>query len=55
VQEHGGKIMCYNGQNGGAVFLVELPAALAALAALSVRGVTSGSIPLPTATSQGFF
>jgi signal transduction histidine kinase len=29
VQEHGGKILCYNGQNGGAVFRVELPAVLA--------------------------
>lgn len=31
VQEHGGKILCYNGQDGGAVFRVELPAVLAAL------------------------
>jgi signal transduction histidine kinase len=31
VQEHGGKILCYNGQEGGAVFRVELPAVLAAL------------------------
>ncbi len=31
VQEHGGKILCYNGQLGGAVFRVELPAVLAAL------------------------
>jgi signal transduction histidine kinase len=31
VQEHGGKIVCYNGQTGGAVFRVELPAVLAAL------------------------
>jgi len=31
IQEHGGKILCYNGQNGGAVFRVELPAVLAAL------------------------
>ena len=31
VQEHAGKIMCYNGQTGGAVFRVELPAVLAAL------------------------
>lgn len=27
VQEHGGKITCRNGQNGGAVFVIELPAA----------------------------
>jgi signal transduction histidine kinase len=33
VQEHGGKILCYNGQQGGAVFRVELPAVLAALPA----------------------
>jgi signal transduction histidine kinase len=31
VQEHGGKIVCYNGQSGGAVFRVELPAVLAVL------------------------
>jgi len=48
VQEHGGKIMCYNGQNGGAVFRVELPAALAAL---PVRRVPSGSTPIPSKQS----
>jgi signal transduction histidine kinase len=31
VQEHAGKIFCYNNQAGGAVFRVELPAVLAAL------------------------
>jgi len=31
VQEHGGKIFCYNNQTGGAVFRVELPAVLAVL------------------------
>lgn len=31
VQEHGGKIFCYNRQEGGAVFRVELPAILAVL------------------------
>jgi signal transduction histidine kinase len=30
IQEHAGKILCYNGQKGGAVFRVELPAVLAA-------------------------
>jgi len=30
VQEHAGKILCYNSQSGGAVFRVELPAVLAA-------------------------
>jgi len=30
IQEHGGKILCYNRQEGGAVFRVELPAVLAA-------------------------
>jgi two-component system NtrC family sensor kinase len=29
MQEHGGKIFCYNGQRGGAVFRVELTAVLA--------------------------
>ena len=31
VREHGGNIICYNGQTGGAVFRVELPAVMAAL------------------------
>ena len=31
VQEHGGRILCYNRQEGGAAFRVELPAVLAAL------------------------
>jgi signal transduction histidine kinase len=45
VQEHGGKIMCYNGQAGGAVFRVELPAVLAAL---PTRGITPpGGTPIP--------
>ncbi len=41
VQEHGGKIFCYNGQKGGAVFRVELPAVLAVL---PQRGVPQGGI-----------
>jgi signal transduction histidine kinase len=46
VQEHGGKIFCYNGQTGGAVFRVELPAVLAVL---PQRGVPqSGAPPVPT-------
>jgi len=46
VQEHGGKIFCYNGQTGGAVFRVELPAVLAAL---PTRGAThGGNAPMPT-------
>jgi signal transduction histidine kinase len=32
VQEHAGRILCYNRQEGGAVFRVELPAVLASLA-----------------------
>jgi len=40
VQEHGGKILCYNSQEGGAVFRVELPAVLAALP--SKESQTSG-------------
>jgi signal transduction histidine kinase len=42
VQEHGGKILCYNGQTGGAVFRVELPAVLAVLP-------SKGTVP-PSAT-----
>jgi signal transduction histidine kinase len=46
VQEHGGKIICYNGQAGGAVFRVELPAVLAVL---PQRPTTqSGTTPVTT-------
>ena len=46
VQEHGGKIICYNGQTGGAVFRVELPALLAVL---PTRGAPQGgSAPVPS-------
>jgi signal transduction histidine kinase len=45
VQEHAGKIFCYNNQEGGAVFRVELPAVLAALpvrdATVAVASTTS--------------
>jgi signal transduction histidine kinase len=37
VQEHAGRILCYNGQEGGAVFRVELPAVLAALPTRDVQ------------------
>ena len=40
VQEHGGKIFCYNGQPRGAVFRVELPAVLAALPTHPTRATT---------------
>jgi signal transduction histidine kinase len=40
VQEHGGKILCYNRQEGGAVFRVELPAALAASPARELQFAT---------------
>jgi len=42
VQEHGGRIICYNGQTGGAVFRVELPAVLAALPTLPPRSTAPG-------------
>ena len=46
VQEHGGKIFCYNAQTGGAVFRVELPAVLAVL---PQRGaVQDGNTPVST-------
>lgn len=41
VQEHGGKILCYNGQSGGALFRVELPAVLAVLPS---RGASPGNV-----------
>jgi two-component system NtrC family sensor kinase len=46
VQEHGGNIRCYNGQTGGAVFRVELPAVLAALPTRG--GSSSGATPVPS-------
>lgn len=50
VQEHSGKIHCYNSQQGGAVFRVELPAVLAAFptvkdTAVGATGVTSDKAP----------
>jgi len=39
VQEHNGNIRCYNGQTGGAVFRVELPAVLVP---------TRGATPIPS-------
>jgi signal transduction histidine kinase len=45
VQEHGGRILCYNGQHGGAVFRVELPAVLAAFPAKDAPQVTVASRP----------
>ncbi len=50
VQEHGGKILCYNGQTGGAVFRVELPAVLAVL---PTRGVPQGGSTTVPSSSHG--
>ncbi len=47
VREHGGNIICYNGQAAGAVFRVELPAVMAAL---PTRDSSSG--PLPSLSSK---
>ncbi len=41
IQEHNGKILCYNRQEGGAVFRVELPAVLAALPARELQQLTA--------------
>ena len=43
VEEHGGKILCYNAAAGGAVFRVELPAVLATL---PTRSATTGTAPV---------
>jgi two-component system NtrC family sensor kinase len=43
VQEHGGRILCYNGQEGGAVFRVELPAVLAPLPARDLQVASAGA------------
>lgn len=48
VQEHGGKIFCYNGQSGGAVFRVELPAVLAVLPQRGASQVASAPVPTKT-------
>ncbi|HUI73767.1 MAG TPA: HAMP domain-containing sensor histidine kinase [Candidatus Acidoferrum sp.] len=45
VQEHGGRILCYNNQDGGAVFRVELPAALAPVPARDAQVVVAGPAP----------
>ena len=46
VQEHNGKVLCYNRQEGGAVFRVELPAVLAAFPAKELQQLTTqGSNP----------
>jgi signal transduction histidine kinase len=50
VQEHAGKILCYNGQQGGAVFRVELPAVLAALPTRDVH--VAGATPPPHAAKS---
>jgi signal transduction histidine kinase len=50
VQEHAGKILCYNGQQGGAVFRVELPAVLAALPSRDVH--VAGATPPPHAAKS---
>ena len=50
VQEHGGRITCYNGQSGGAVFRVELPAVMAALPSLPTRGAAPGGGSTPVSS-----
>jgi signal transduction histidine kinase len=45
VQEHSGRILCYNRQEGGAVFRVELPAVLAALPAKDLQHAGATATP----------
>jgi two-component system NtrC family sensor kinase len=45
VQEHAGRILCYNRQEGGAVFRVELPAVLAALPTREAQLSGASSVP----------
>jgi len=45
VQEHNGKILAYNRQEGGAVFRVELPAVLAAFPATELQLSASSASP----------
>ena len=48
VQEHGGRILCYNGQQAGAVFRVEIPAVLAAFPAKETQTVGAAKDPQKT-------
>jgi signal transduction histidine kinase len=43
IQEHAGRILCYNRQEGGAVFRVELPAVLAAFPSRETQLHSAGS------------
>jgi signal transduction histidine kinase len=45
VQEHGGNILCYNGQRGGAVFRVELPAVLAVFPTKDLHHAAATPVP----------
>jgi len=45
IQEHAGKILCYNRQEGGAVFRVELPAVLAAFRAKELQLTNASANP----------
>jgi signal transduction histidine kinase len=48
LQEHAGKILCYNSQQGGAVFRVELPAVLAAFPAKEAQLAGVATTPQKT-------
>lgn len=45
IQEHAGRILCYNRQEGGAVFRVELPAVLAAFPAKELQLASTSTDP----------
>jgi signal transduction histidine kinase len=47
VQEHSGRIHCYNRQEGGAAFRVELPAVLAALPTKELQPATPATASAP--------
>src|SRR2546427_2461286 len=48
IQEHGGKILCYNRQEGGAVFRVELPAVLASFSGRDLQLASASTNPQKT-------
>ena len=48
IQEHAGRILCYNRQEGGAVFRVELPAVLASLTAREPQLTGTGTPQKPS-------
>jgi len=48
IQEHGGRIHCYNRPEGGATFRIELPAVMAVMPSTGASAVGPGAMPAVT-------